>query len=101
MKKKAIYLDHGASTPVHPQVIEAMLPFWSETYGNPSSHHDFGRRAGIALDKAREKVAELLNAQPDEIIFTSCGSESDNLALRGILWNARARNLGNHLIIWY
>ncbi len=99
MKRKHIYLDHGASTPVHPKVIKAMLPFWSETYGNPSSHHDFGRRASRALESAREKVAALLNAQPEEIIFTSCGSESDNLALRGVLWNARAQDMGNHLII--
>lgn len=99
MKKKQIYLDHGASTPVHARVIEAMLPYWSENYGNPSSHHRFGLVASADLESAREKIAGLLNARPDEIIFTSCGSESDNLALRGVLWHARRKNGGNHLII--
>jgi cysteine desulfurase len=99
MKRQQIYLDHGASTPVLPQVIEAMLPFWSEVYGNPSSHHQFGHAASIALEGARETIATLLKARPEEIVFTSCGSESDNLALRGVLWNARINNRGNHLII--
>jgi cysteine desulfurase len=98
MNKKHIYLDHGASTPVHPQVIEAMSPYWTEIYGNPSSSHEFGRAAGHALDSARRTVAGLMNARPDEIIFTGCGSESDNLALRGVMWAARARGQGNHLI---
>ncbi len=99
MIRQQIYLDHGASTPVLPQVIEAMLPYWSNVYGNPSSHHEFGHAASIALESARETIANLLNAQPEEIIFTSCGSESDNLALRGVLWAARVNNRGNHLII--
>jgi cysteine desulfurase len=98
MDKKRIYLDHGASTPVHPQVIEAMLPYWTEMYGNPSSSHDFGRQAGSALDKSRRTIAELLNAQPDELTFTGCGSESDNMALRGVMYAARANGRGNHLI---
>jgi len=76
-----------------------MMPYWSETYGNPSSHHEFGRSASIALESARENISALLNAIPEEIVFTSCGSESDNLALRGILWAARSNNRGNHLII--
>ncbi len=99
MKRQPIYLDHGASTPVLPQVIEAMQPFWSEQYGNPSSHHAYGRMAANALEAAREQIASLINAQPGEIIFTSCGSESDNLALRGVLWAARVKQAGNHLII--
>ena len=99
MKRKQIYLDHGASTPVLSEVVEAMLPYWTEEYGNPSSHHEFGRTASIALEGARTTIAALLNARPEEIIFTSCGSESDNLALRGVLWSARANNRGNHLII--
>lgn len=99
-----IYLDHGASTPVHPQVIEKMLPFWTETYGNPSSSHTHGRLAGHALDQARRTIAALMNALPKEIVFTGCGSESDNLAVRGVMWAARKNsasrknNTGNHLI---
>jgi cysteine desulfurase len=99
MNKEQIYLDHGASTPVHPQVIEAMAPFWTQLYGNPSSSHEFGRLASAALEDARAKIADLLNARPSEIIFTGCGSESDNLALRGVLWRARQDQRGNHLII--
>lgn len=93
-----IYLDHGASTPVHPQVVSAMLPYWTEMYGNPSSAHAYGRSAGQALDKARRTIAAALNAHPTEIVFTGCGSESDNLALRGVMWAARASGRGNHLI---
>ena len=96
---KRIYLDHGASTPVHPQVLEAMLPHWTENYGNSASTHEYGRLAHRALEQSRATVASLLHAQPDEIIFTGCGSESDNLALRGVMWAARQRGTGNHLII--
>lgn len=99
MANKKIYLDHGASTPVHPQVLEAMLPYWTSDYGNPSSHHAFGRTALAAVDASRQSIAELLNARPDEILFTGCGSESDNLALRGLMWSARRNDHGNHLII--
>lgn len=98
MKRERIYLDHGASTPVHPQVVEAMRPYWEERYGNPSSTHHFGRSARRGLDGARETIARLLSARPDEIVFTGCGSESDNLALRGVMWAARAAGRGNHLI---
>ncbi|MCB9418484.1 MAG: cysteine desulfurase [Ardenticatenaceae bacterium] len=97
--KKHIYLDHGASTPVHPQVLEAMLPHWTENYGNSSSTHEYGRLASRALEQSRETIAGLLQAQPDEIIFTGCGSESDNLAVRGAMWAARKNNGGNHLIV--
>ena len=93
-----IYLDHGASTPVHPQVIEKMLPFWTDHYGNPSSSHAHGRSAGFALDEARLTIAQLMNAQAKEIVFTGCGSESDNLAIRGVMWAARKNGTGNHLI---
>jgi cysteine desulfurase len=95
---QTIYLDHGASTPVHPQVLQAMMPYWTEIYGNPSSHHEYGRSAAIALEEARASIATLLHAQPHEIVFTGNGSESDNLALRGVMWAARARGIGNHLI---
>ncbi|HSM57811.1 MAG TPA: cysteine desulfurase family protein [Candidatus Sulfomarinibacteraceae bacterium] len=93
-----IYMDHGASTPVDARVVEAMRPYWTETYGNPSSVHQFGRRARRALDSARQLIAGLLNATPGEIVFTGCGSESDNLALRGVMWAARAAGGGNHLL---
>jgi cysteine desulfurase len=98
MEKRQVYLDHGASTPVLPAVIEAMRPFWSEQYGNPSSHHALGRQANQALEGARRTIASLLHAQPGEIIFTGCGSESDNLALRGVMLAARAAGRGNHFI---
>jgi cysteine desulfurase len=98
MEKQQVYLDHGASTPVQPAVIEAMRPFWSEEYGNPSSHHAFGRRASQALEKARQIIAALLQARPNEIVFTGCGSESDNLALRGVMLAARRAGRGNHFI---
>ena len=94
-----IYLDHGATTPVRPEVIDAMLPFWTEAYGNPSSHHAAGGRAAAGLDEARQTVASLLHAAADEVIFTGNGSESDNLALRGVFQAARARGEVGHLII--
>ncbi len=78
-----IYLDYAATTPVDSRVFDAMLPYFRESFGNPSSIHRFGQKAEAAVDAAREKVAAVLHCKPDEIIFTSCGSESDNLALRG------------------
>lgn len=98
MSDSHIYMDHGATTPVHPQVVEAMLPYWTTHYGNPSSAHTYGRAAARGLDQARRLVADLMHAQPDEIVFTGCGSESDNLALRGVMGAARAGGTGNHLI---
>jgi len=80
-----IYLDANATTPVLPEVVEAMRPFWSETFGNPSSAHHAGQRARSAVDQARASTARLLNCSAKEIIFTSGGTESDNLALDGIL----------------
>ncbi len=93
-----IYLDHAATTPVRPEVVEAMLPYWTDFYGNPSSVHDIGRIADQGLAHAREKFADLINAEPKEVIFTASGSESDNLAIRGVMWNARISGRGNHLI---
>jgi len=94
--KRTIYMDHAATTPVDPRVVEAMLPYFTEIYGNASSIHAFGREAHEAMEQSRRTVAEILNADPKEIIFTSCGSESDNLAIRGVAWASRAR--GNHII---
>ncbi|MCA9979218.1 MAG: cysteine desulfurase [Anaerolineales bacterium] len=93
MTGQTIYLDHSATTPVDERVVAAMLPYWTEYYGNPSSGHAFGRAAQLGLSRARRTVAELLGAQPSEILFTGCGSESDNLALRGVMWPT-----GGHLI---
>jgi cysteine desulfurase len=78
-----IYLDYSATTPVDPRVVEAMTPHFTGSFGNPSSVHRYGQAAEAAVESARETVAAVLNCRPDEIIFTSCGSESDNLALRG------------------
>jgi len=93
---RKIYLDHNATTPVHPEVLEAMLPFYKEGFGNASSIHSFGREAKVALEESREKVAKLLNTDPLEIYFTSGGTESDNLAVKGIAWANRKK--GNHII---
>jgi cysteine desulfurase len=79
-----IYLDHNATTPVDPRVLEAMLPFLQEAFGNPSSIHWFGQRARAALDEARGRVAELIGAGPAEVVFTGSGTEADNMALRGM-----------------
>jgi cysteine desulfurase len=78
-----IYLDYAATTPVDSRVYDAMKPYFSESFGNPSSVHRYGQRADAAVESARETVASVLHCRADEIIFTSCGSESDNLALRG------------------
>jgi cysteine desulfurase len=93
-----IYLDHSATTPLDLRVLDVMLPYFSEIYGNPMAVHSFGRGAEHAVENARETVARLLNCQPHEVIFTSGGSESDNLALRGPAQYARANNLPCTLI---
>lgn len=80
---KNVYLDNNATTAVAPEVIEAMAPYFKEHWGNPSSMHSFGGHVKRAIDEARQKVAALINADPSEIIFTSCGTESDNTAIRG------------------
>ena len=86
-----IYLDYSATTPVDSRVVEAMTPFFSGSFGNPSSVHRYGQVAEAAIESAREMVAAVLNCKPDEIIFTSCGSESDNLAIRGAAYAAREK----------
>ena len=87
----AIYLDHAATTPLRGEVLEAMLPFLTEAFGNPSSAHSFGRSARAALDEAHERVAKRLNAEGREIVFTSGGTEANNLALKGAAWAGKAR----------
>ncbi len=92
-----IYFDHAAATPVDPRVMEKMLPYFTDNFGNPNSQHWFGRRSVTAVDEARDTVASVLGAKPSEIYFTSGGTESDNWALRGA---ARAyANKGKHLIV--
>lgn len=93
---RRIYLDHSATTPVDPEVAELIMKYYLESYGNPSSVHFFGRQVKKAVEEAREQVAQLIGAQAGEIIFTSGGTESDNLAIQGTV---RARgNRGKHLI---
>src|SRR5215204_836166 len=82
-----IYLDHAATTPLHPAVLEAMLPYLTEHYGNPSSIYQLGQDARAALDRARATVARVLGCQPGEILFTSGATESDNHALSGVAWH--------------
>ena len=87
---RRVYLDHNASTPVHPEVLAEMLPFFAEIYGNPSSIHAFGRDARDGVDQARERIARFLQVSPQEIVFTSGGTESDNLGVKGLA-SARGR----------
>ncbi|GIW13123.1 MAG: cysteine desulfurase IscS [Tepidiforma sp.] len=93
-----IYLDHAATTPPDPRVVEAMLPFFTTHWGNPSSIYLEGQEARRALDAARKTIADLLGASPKEIVFTSGGTESDNAAIRGAALAQRARGRGNHII---
>lgn len=85
----SIYLDHAATTPIDPRVREAMLPYLEDAFGNPSSIHQYGRSVRAAIDVARETVASAIHADPSEIVFTSGGTEADNLALRGVMVDAR------------
>ncbi len=91
-----IYLDHNATTPVDEEVLQAMIPFFRERFGNPSSTHSPGREARVALDEAREKVAALMGAHTAEIIFTSGGTESDNLAIAGVAQALKSK--GNRIV---
>ncbi|MDE2855601.1 MAG: cysteine desulfurase family protein [Chloroflexota bacterium] len=95
---REVYLDYSASTPVDPRVLEAMMPYFSEVYGNSTSSHRQGRRSESAIEEARATVARILNCRPSEIVFTGCGSESDNLAIRGAAWLARRQGKAMRLI---
>jgi len=95
-KMKPIYLDYNATTPVRAEVLEAMLPYFREAYGNPSSIHRFGQEAKKGIEEAREKVARLIHARPMEIVFTGGGTEADNLAIKGAAYSRR--ETGNHII---
>lgn len=96
---KTIYLDYAATTPVDPRVVETMLPYFSEHFGNPSSVHYFGQKADAALEGARQAVADVFQSKPDEIVFTSCGTESDNMALCGAARLARKERDADTLLI--
>lgn len=93
---RKVYFDHSATTPVDPKVVEAMLPFLSEKFGNPSSIHSFGREVKVALEEAREMVAEFCHTRAADIYFTSGGTESDNMAIKGIAYELKTK--GKHII---
>jgi len=93
---KRVYLDNNATTPTHPEVIKAMLPYYQEVFGNASSIHQFGQQARKAIGEAREKVAEFIGAKPEEIVFTGGGTESNNFAIKGIAYANEAK--GKHII---
>jgi len=94
---RKVYLDHASGTPIHPQVREEMLPYLKEIFGNPSSLHQFGQESASAIEKARQRVAGLIGAEPEEIIFTGNGSEANNFALKGIALAHQKK--GKHLIV--
>jgi cysteine desulfurase len=94
---RQVYLDHIAATPLHPQVLEAMLPFFGDKFGNPQSLHSAGQEANLALEEARSGVARLIGADDSEVFFTSCGSEANNFALKGMA--LARRDKGRHLVL--
>ena len=93
---KRIYLDYAATTPTHPEVMKAMLPYFTDSFGNPSSIHSFGQEASDAIEKARNQVAALIGAKSEEIVFTGSGTEADNFAVKGIALSRHDK--GNHII---
>lgn len=94
-----VYLDYAATTPVDPRVVDAMLPYFKEIFGNPSSIHGYGQQAERAVEDSRQKIAVLIDAQPDEFVFTACGTESDNLALAGVAFARREAVGADHVLI--
>jgi cysteine desulfurase len=99
MSGRITYLDYAASTPVDPQVMDAMLPYFTDEYGNASAVHRWGQKAENAIEQSRESIAMHLGCTPGEIIFTSCGSESDNLAIRGVAFAARESRNAQHILV--
>jgi cysteine desulfurase len=96
--KQTIYFDHAASTPTDPQVVEVMLPFFTDIYGNASGIHAQARASAQAIDDSRQRIADVLGCSPHEVVFTACGTESDNLAIRGVAWAKKQAGQGHHLI---
>lgn len=97
--KRKVYIDYAATTPVDPAVVEAMLPCFQENWGNPSSLYNSGRQANYVMELAREDIARILNCKPHEVIFTSGGTESDNLAVKGVALQAQQQGKGNHIVV--
>jgi len=93
---KRIYLDYAATTPTHPEVVKAMLPYFTDAFGNPSSIHSYGQESKGAIEEARVKVADLIGARDEEIVFTSGGTEADNFAIKGVAY--ANENKGDHII---
>ena len=93
---KRIYLDYAATTPTHPEVLKAMLPYFTDVFGNPSSIHSFGQEAKEAIEKARNQVSALIGAKSEEIVFTGSGTEADNFALKGVVLANQGKD--NHII---
>ncbi len=93
---KRIYIDYAATTPTHPEVVKAMLPYFTDAFGNPSSLYSYGQEAKGAIEEARSKVANLIGAQNEEIVFTSGGTEADNFALKGVAYANESK--GNHIV---
>ncbi len=96
--KRTIYFDHAATTPLHPKALEAMLPYLSDCFGNPSGAYALGRQAARAVDEARSTVAEVLGCRPREVVFTGAGTESINLAIKGVAFAQKLAGLGNHIV---
>ena len=92
-----VYLDYYTATPVDSRVVDSMAPYWGEVFGNPLSRHKWGAQSVHAIESSRQQIAQLINAQPDEIVFTASGSESNNLAIKGICQSTRKK--GNHIIL--
>ncbi len=99
IQEQQIYLDFAATTPLDPRVMQVMSPYFSQVFGNPSSYHRYGQQAEAALEDARMGIAQWMHCLPEEVIFTSCGTESDNLALRGAAMLARQQRGAKHILI--
>lgn len=97
-ERRLVYMDYAASTPCEPEVVEVMLPFFTEVYGNASGLHRQARASAQAIEGARQQVADVLGCLPKEVVFTACGTESDNLAIRGAAWAKKLAGQGNHLV---
>ena len=96
--KRTIYFDHAATTPLHPKALEAMLPYLSDRFGNPSGAYALGRQAARAVDEARRTVAEVLGCRPREVVFSGAGTESINLAIKGVAFAQKLAGIGNHIV---
>lgn len=96
-RNKLAYLDYAATTPVRPEVVKAMGPYWTKEFGNPSSIHSWGKRARIAVEEARKRIAKILNCKPEEIIFTGTNTLSTNLAIQGVVKSLQEKNKGKKL----